>query len=57
MERLFSSGSNILRPKRSTLRADNYANLIFGKGNLHLLIADLVAVLHLPHGVDERVVL
>jgi hypothetical protein len=39
VERLFSTGSDILRPKRSTLTADNFEKLVFLKGNLHLLTA------------------
>ena len=34
VERLFSSGSDILRPKRSNLTADNFEKLVFIKGNL-----------------------
>ncbi len=37
VERLFSIGSDILRPKRSSLTADNFEKLVFIKGNLHLL--------------------
>ena len=37
MERLFSLGSDILRPKRSSLTADNFEKLVFLKGNIHLL--------------------
>jgi hypothetical protein len=37
VERLFSEGSDILRPKRSCLTADNFEKLVFLKGNLHLL--------------------
>jgi hypothetical protein len=37
VERLFSIGSDILRPKRSTLTADNFEKLVFIKGNLQLL--------------------
>lgn len=37
VERLFSSGSDILRPKRSNLTADNFEKLVFIKGNLPLL--------------------
>jgi hypothetical protein len=37
VERLFSVGSDILIPKRSSLTADNFERLIFIKGNLHLL--------------------
>jgi len=37
VERLFSVGSDILRPKRSTLTADNFEKLVFVKGNLQLL--------------------
>jgi regulator of RNase E activity RraB len=37
VERLFSIGSDILRPKRSSLTADNFEKLVFVKGNLHLL--------------------
>jgi hypothetical protein len=36
-ERLFSFGSNILRAKRSSLTADNFENLVFLKGNMHLM--------------------
>jgi hypothetical protein len=45
VERLFSSGSDILRPKRSTLTADNFEKLVFLKGNLHLLDAKRIAQL------------
>ena len=37
VERLFSIGSDILRPKRSTLAASNFEALVFLKGNLQLL--------------------
>ncbi len=37
VEMLFSIGSDILRPKRSTLTADNFEKLVFIKGNLQLL--------------------
>ena len=37
VERMFSYGSDIIRPKRSTLAAHNFEALIFLKGNLHLL--------------------
>ena len=37
VERLFSLGSDILRPKRSSLTAGNFENLVFLKGNMHLL--------------------
>ncbi|XP_076044807.1 uncharacterized protein LOC143027406 [Oratosquilla oratoria] len=37
VERLFSMGSDILRPKRSSLTADNFEKLVFVKGNMHLL--------------------
>ena len=37
VERLFSSGSDILRPKRTNLTADNFEKLVFIKGNLPLL--------------------
>jgi hypothetical protein len=37
VERLFSFGSDILRPKRSSLTADNFETLVFVKGNMHLL--------------------
>lgn len=37
VERLFSLGSDILRPKRSSLTADNFEKLVFLKGNIHLL--------------------
>lgn len=36
VERLFSFGSDILRPKRSSLTADNFETLVFVKGNMHL---------------------
>ncbi|KAG0723096.1 DNA-directed RNA polymerase III subunit RPC1 [Chionoecetes opilio] len=35
--RLFSMGSDILRPKRSALTANNFEKLVFLKGNLHML--------------------
>ncbi|KAG0721405.1 DDB1- and CUL4-associated factor 5 [Chionoecetes opilio] len=37
VERLFSMGSDILRPKRSALTASNFEKLVFLKGNLHML--------------------
>ena len=37
VERLFSTGSDILRSKRATLTADNFETLVFIKGNLQLL--------------------
>ncbi|KAG0717786.1 CAAX prenyl protease 2 [Chionoecetes opilio] len=37
VERLFSMGSDILRPKRSALTANNFKKLVFLKGNLHML--------------------
>jgi hypothetical protein len=37
VERLFSMGSDILRPKRSALTANNFEKLVFLKGNLHML--------------------
>lgn len=35
VERLFSIGSDILKPKASALMADNFENLVFLKGNHH----------------------
>jgi hypothetical protein len=37
VERLFSMGSDILRPKRSSLTAKNFEKLVFLKGNMNLL--------------------
>ena len=37
VERVFSYGSDILRPKRAALAAPNFEALVFMKGNLHLL--------------------
>lgn len=37
IERVFSYGSAILRPKRATLAAENFEALVFLKGNLPLL--------------------
>ena len=37
MERFFSIGPDTLKPKRSSLMADNFENLVFLKGNPHLL--------------------
>ena len=37
VERLFSLGSDILRPKRSSLTAGNFKKLVFLKGNMHML--------------------
>jgi hypothetical protein len=37
VERLFSMGSAILIPKRSLLTATNFENLVFIKGNLHMI--------------------
>jgi hypothetical protein len=37
VERMFSFGSDILRPKRSTLTATNFETLVFVKGNSHLI--------------------
>jgi hypothetical protein len=37
VERLFSMGSDIIRPKRSSLTATNFENLVFIKGNLHMM--------------------
>ena len=36
-ERLFSFGSDILRPKRASLTNSNFENLTFMKGNLKLV--------------------
>ncbi len=37
VERLFSLGSDALRPKRSSLTDDNFEKLVFVNGNMHLL--------------------
>lgn len=37
VERVFSYGSDILRPKRAALAAPNFETLVFMKGNIHLL--------------------
>ncbi|KAG0729543.1 hypothetical protein GWK47_030093 [Chionoecetes opilio] len=37
IERLFSMGSDIMRPKRSSLTAKNLEKLMFLKGNMNLL--------------------
>lgn len=44
VERLFSTGSDILRPKRSALTADNFEKLVFIKGNFHLLGEDWMSL-------------
>ena len=37
VERMFSFGSDILRPKRATLRSPNFENLVFMKVNLNII--------------------
>ncbi|KAG0723026.1 LINE-1 retrotransposable element ORF2 protein [Chionoecetes opilio] len=37
VERLFSMGSDVMRPKRSSLTAKNFEKLVFLKGNMNLL--------------------
>jgi hypothetical protein len=37
VERLFSSGGDILRAKRSTLSASNFEKLVFMRANVKLL--------------------
>ena len=37
VERLFSYGSDILRPKRSALSSLNFEKLVFIKGNLKII--------------------
>ena len=37
VERLFSYGSDILRPKRSALSSPNFEKLMFIKGNLKII--------------------
>ena len=37
VERLFSTASDVLRAKRSSLTAENFENLIFKKGNMELM--------------------
>ena len=37
MERLFSSAGDILRAKRSSLSNVNFEQLVFVRGNMHLL--------------------
>ncbi|KAG0718380.1 hypothetical protein GWK47_052488 [Chionoecetes opilio] len=37
VERLFSMGSGVMRPKRSSLTAKNFEKLVFLKGNMNLL--------------------
>ncbi|KAG0713397.1 hypothetical protein GWK47_016311 [Chionoecetes opilio] len=37
VERLFSMGSDVMRPKRSSLTAKNLEKLVFLKGNMNLL--------------------
>jgi hypothetical protein len=37
VERLFSSGGDILRAKRSSLSASNFEKLVFMRGNMKLL--------------------
>ncbi|KAG0726197.1 putative nuclease HARBI1 [Chionoecetes opilio] len=39
VERLFSMGSDVMRPKRSSLTAKNFEKLVFLKGNMNLLKA------------------
>ncbi|KAG0711523.1 Guanine nucleotide-binding protein G(q) subunit alpha [Chionoecetes opilio] len=46
VERLFSSAGDILRPKRSSLSNINFEQLVFVRGNMHLLGYKEV---HLPH--------
>jgi hypothetical protein len=55
VERLFSIGSDILRPKRATLTADNFEALVFIKGNLQLLDEkSLLAQLDMADDEDEE---
>ena len=37
VERLFSFGSDILRPKRSSLTSHNFEQLVFMKGNISII--------------------
>lgn len=41
VERLFSFGSDILRPKRSALSSQNFEQLVFMKGNLKIIEKNL----------------
>ena len=40
VERLFSTGKDVLRAKRSSLSDDNFNTLMFMKGNMHLMQND-----------------
>lgn len=37
VERIFSTAEHIIRPKRSSLTANNFEELVFMKGNMDLL--------------------
>lgn len=36
VERMFSQGSDILRPKRAAMTSSNFENFVFMKGNMNL---------------------
>ena len=40
VERLFSTGKDILTPKRASLSDENFNMLMFIKGNMHLMSDD-----------------
>lgn len=41
VERLFSQGSDIMKPKRASLTSENFERLVFMKGNMDILKQNL----------------
>ncbi|MEL7309790.1 MAG: hypothetical protein AAGK05_19390 [Pseudomonadota bacterium] len=50
VERLFCTAGDVLRPKRACVSEENFENLVFLKGNLHLLNKKF----KVPRGMDEE---
>ena len=45
VERLFSTASDVLRAKRSSLTASNFENLLFIKGNMDLIEKHMASII------------